>query len=64
LAGQAEAKAADQDRDVGWPTRSSSTFEIFHNRQRRRSALGMVTPIGYESSAQPEVVTGYRLTSR
>ena len=31
-------------------------LEIFHNRRRRRSALGMLTPIGYElriSAAEP-----------
>jgi transposase InsO family protein len=24
-------------------------IEIFHNRQRRHSSLGMLTPLGYES---------------
>jgi putative transposase len=28
-------------------------LEIFHNRQRRHSALGMLTPIQYELSSQP-----------
>jgi putative transposase len=26
-------------------------LEIFHNRQRRHSSLGMLTPIGYENQA-------------
>ena len=30
-------------------------LEIFHNRQRRHSALGMLTPIEYENR-QPPVV--------
>jgi putative transposase len=36
-------------------------FEIFHNRRRRHSALGMLTPIEYEKLYVP--VTGWRLTS-
>jgi hypothetical protein len=35
-----------------WPTRSSTTQqtrEIWHNRQRRHSSLGMLTPIQFEN---------------
>ena len=28
-------------------------LEIFHNRQRRHSALGMITPIEFEARNQP-----------
>ncbi|WP_433456241.1 IS3 family transposase [Streptomyces sp. CA-142005] len=28
-------------------------LEIFHNRQRRHSALGMLSPVEYELRAEP-----------
>jgi hypothetical protein len=28
-------------------------LEIFHNRQRRHSALGMLTPVEFEAAHQP-----------
>ena len=28
-------------------------IEIFHNRQRRHSSLGMLTPIEFETRSQP-----------
>ena len=31
-------------------------LEIFHNRQRRHSALGMLTPIEFETRHQPATV--------
>ncbi|WAU78464.1 integrase core domain-containing protein (plasmid) [Streptomyces sp. Qhu-G9] len=43
----------------GWRTRlelSTALFEyleIFHNRQRRHSALGMLTPVEYELRTPP-----------
>jgi hypothetical protein len=32
-----------------WPTRSLSTWSCFHNRQRRHSSLGMLSPIEFET---------------
>jgi putative transposase len=29
-------------------------LEIFHNRQRRHSALGMLTPVEFEADYQPQ----------
>ncbi len=31
-------------------------LEIFHNRQRRRSALGMLTPVEFETRFQSATV--------
>ena len=42
-----------------WSTRvelANATFEyleIFHNRQRRHSSLGMVTPVEFEARRKP-----------
>ena len=52
--GRMQTELLDRRR---WPTRievANASFEylgIFHNRQRRRSALGMHTPIEYELRA-------------
>ena len=46
----------------GWRTRvelANAIFEyleIFHNRQRRHSALGMLTPVEFETRHQTETV--------
>src|ERR671910_2468576 len=54
--GRMQVELLDRKR---WPTRvelASAIFEyleIFHNRQRRHSALGMLTPFEFEAVYQP-----------
>jgi hypothetical protein len=37
-------------------TRIFECLDIFHNRQRRYSALGMLTPVEFETRHQPATV--------
>jgi transposase InsO family protein len=52
----ARAAAAARVTGLALATLAASTLVIFHNRARRHSALGMLTPVEFETRHSTETV--------